>query len=112
MNIDHMVFIGIKRRVLAVDRGSGKTIWETVLGGSPFGDSFVNVVLDGGRLFAYTKGSLFCLDAQDGLVKWENSLPGCGYGIATVTSTAAPNANGAALISKIRQDEAAAAASS
>lgn len=76
----NLVFIGIKGTVLALDRETGREVWKTLLKGS----TFVNVVLDDDALIATTKGVVFCLDAANGNIRWKNSLPGFGWGLATI----------------------------
>ncbi len=73
MNLMH---IGVKGCVIAIDRRSGETQWETPLKGS----GFTNVSLDGEQLFAATKGELWCLDPNSGAILWHHGLPGMGYG--------------------------------
>ena len=97
-----VIFIGVKGTVLAVDRATGQEIWRTELKG---GD-FVNVVLDGGDLYAATHGELFCLDAAAGHVRWHNPLKGLGWGLVTI----AGNQQTVVLRAKQQQEEAAAAA--
>jgi outer membrane protein assembly factor BamB len=107
MKIEDMLFVGVKRRVLALDRNTGKTVWERELQGSSMGDSFVTAFLDRGNVYAHTKGTLFCLDAENGRTKWENPLTGCGYGIVTMASVAGSSGNQPAIVHKKQQDAAA-----
>jgi outer membrane protein assembly factor BamB len=76
----NLVFIGIKGTVLALDRATGRTVWESPLKGG----TFVNLVLDQGDLIATTKGEVFCLDPANGRIRWNNPLRGFGWGLATV----------------------------
>src|SRR5262245_65253017 len=98
----NMVVIGIKGTVLAVDRESGQTLWSTALKGS----DFVNVTLDGGDIFASSKGRLYRLDATTGEIRWCNELPGLGWGIVAIAGASQT----AAAEEKRRRDAAAAAA--
>jgi len=66
--------------VLAISREDGSKIWCQELKGS----DFVNVVYDGMRLFAATRGELFCLDPETGGVRWHNELKGCGWGLISI----------------------------
>jgi len=79
------LIIGIKGTVLAIDRATGKTVWESPLKG---GD-FVNVVLDGGQLYAATKGELYRLDPDTGEIRWKNELTGMGWGLITIAQAGA-----------------------
>ena len=84
MNAEQYLFVGVKKRVLAIDQRTGSIAWQTELEGSAMGDSFVNVFFDGGNIFAHSKGELFCLNPETGAIKWHNPLEGCGFGIATM----------------------------
>ena len=96
------VIIGTRGTVLAVDRGSGETIWSTELKGN----DFVDVMLVDGDLFAASKGRLYRLDPASGAVLWCNDLPGLGWNSVSIAGS---HAAGAA--EKVRRDQAAAAAS-
>ena len=74
------MFIGVKGSVLAVDRGSGETLWSTHLKGS----QFVTVAVEDGAVYAGTMGRLYCLDPGSGYVRWTNELPGMGYGLICI----------------------------
>ncbi len=74
------VFVGIKGSVVALEAATGTQLWATHLMGS----DFVNVVLDGDRLYATTSGEIFCLDAASGEGLWHNKLKGFGRGLAAV----------------------------
>jgi outer membrane protein assembly factor BamB len=76
------LFIGIKGRVVALDRRTGAELWRAELKG---GD-FVNVFLDERYVYALTKGEAFCLDAERGSVVWHNPLKGLGLGLATMAA--------------------------
>jgi outer membrane protein assembly factor BamB len=74
------LFVGIKGSVIAVDRGSGETLWSTHLKGS----QFVTIAVEDGAIYAGTSGRLYCLDPGSGYVRWTNELPGLGYGIMCI----------------------------
>ena len=97
------LFIGINGTVLAIDRTTGRTVWETPL---QRGD-FVNVVLDGGELYAATRGELYRLDPATGEVLWNNGLKGKGYGPIAIAQS--PDGNWGTIEEKRRRDAAAAA---
>ncbi|MHC4142798.1 MAG: outer membrane protein assembly factor BamB family protein [Planctomycetota bacterium] len=101
-----MVFVGLSRKVLALDRFTGEIVWEWK---APKGTGFVSVLLDGDRLIAATGGYLYCLDPVYGQVVWENPLKGKGQGVCSLVSVhgAALSAQAAAVIA---QQQAAAAA--
>jgi len=97
------LFIGIKGTVLALDRATGETVWESPL---KAGD-FVNVVLDGAELYASTRGEVYRLDPVTGRILWKNELVGKGWGMVTIAQ--APDGNRSAMEEKRQQDAAAAA---
>ncbi len=97
------LFIGIKGTVLAIDRATGETVWETPLAG---GD-FVNVMLDGPELYAATHGELYRLDPSTGKVLWKNGLKGKGWGLIAIAQSV--DGNWTAINEKRRQEVAAAA---
>ena len=74
------LFVGIKGTVIAVDRRSGETLWSTHLKGG----QFVTVAVENGAIYAGTSGRLYCLEPATGSVRWENELPGMGYGIICI----------------------------
>ena len=74
------LFVGIKGSVIAVDRGSGETLWTTHLKGA----QFVTVAVENGGVYAGTSGRLYCLDPSTGYQRWTNELPGMGYGLVCI----------------------------
>jgi outer membrane protein assembly factor BamB len=98
------IYIGIRGKVVAIDRATGTEIWRTSLKGS----DFVNVILSEEDLLAATKGELFCLDRSTGQIRWHNRLKGCGLGLVTVAPSCA--GAGAPSVAKIRKDAEAATA--
>jgi outer membrane protein assembly factor BamB len=106
MKTSELVFVGIGRSVVALNRATGEKVWATRLKGY----DFVNVVLDGGRLFATCCGEISSLDPVTGSVLWHNPLKGFGTGLATIaTEQAIGSGLTAVLAEKQRQDQAAAA---
>jgi len=90
-------------------------MWCTELQGGGFGSSssFITLVCDDSRLFAYSGGRLHCIDLSSGRLLWTNELPGYGYGFA---SLCVPGFGSAPDIAAIRhliaqRDDSAAAAS-
>src|ERR1041385_404676 len=78
-----LVVVGIRGSVVALNRQSGKQVWSTNLQST----EFVNVVMEEDRLFASTKGELFCLNPVTGEVLWNNRLKGHGTGLATIAAS-------------------------
>jgi outer membrane protein assembly factor BamB len=85
--IDTLVFLGISGVVFALDRTTGTEVWCVELEGS----DFVNVVLDGDRILATTKGEIYCIDPVTAQVIWQNDLPGMGAGIVSIATAHAPS---------------------
>jgi len=108
MKTSTTLYVGIKGRVLALDRASGAVLWQTELKGS----DFVNVAGDEAGLFAMTYGELFCLDSMTGEIKWHNPLKGLGTGLASVLVPGWPGNQLTALVAERRKDQQAAAAAS
>ena len=104
--IANLVFVGLNRRVLALDRYTGEIVWEWK---APKGSGFVSLLLDGDRLMAAVTGYVFCLDPLYGQLVWENLLKGYGTGLATMASVHG-SSGGAAAAAVIAQQQAAAAA--
>lgn len=107
MKVSDLVFVGIKGSVVALNRATGEQVWACHLKGS----DFVNVVVDGGQLFATCCGEIFCLDPLSGAALWHNRLKGLGMGLAVIaTEDALRSTLTAVLAEKQRRDQAAAAA--
>lgn len=70
------IIIGMKGRVLGVNKANGERMWETHLKSS----GFVNVYVESDRVYASTRGELFCLEARSGQLLWHNKMKGLGYG--------------------------------
>jgi outer membrane protein assembly factor BamB len=101
MTIDHLLFIGIAGKVLALDRVTGRETWRTDLTNS----DFVNLTLDCGDLYAAAEGELYCLDPATGQIRWHNKLKGLGRGPIAIAQAGSQQSLLAA--EQRRQDEAA-----
>jgi outer membrane protein assembly factor BamB len=77
-----LVFIGIKGRVVALDRDSGTEVWRAQLG-----TDYVSVLWDGSALFAVASGEIWRLDPASGNQLWHNQLKGLGRGLVSLAST-------------------------
>jgi outer membrane protein assembly factor BamB len=86
MDTSEILFVGLKEHVVALSKHDGREIWKTKLisGFKVAGESFVSVLVAGDRVYAHTRGNLFCLDALNGKQLWTNDLAGLGYDIATL----------------------------
>ncbi len=100
-----VIYLGIKGSVIALDTSSGSQIWATHLEGC----DFVNVVLDGDKLYATTHGEVFCLNPANGEPIWHNKLKGFGYGLCSIAGeTITPGAI-LNLVAEVQRRQAAAA---
>ena len=100
-------FPNLLARVLAVNRHTGKQVWETrIKGGALAGAYFVNLFFDRGYVLAAAGGHLYGLDAATGRIKWENPLKGCGFGIATLAAVTGSSGNAAGASCQMNQDAA------
>ena len=95
------ICVGIKGRVLALNRRSGETLWETKL----VGNQFVNVHWEGNNVIAATRGEVYCPDPKSGKIKWRNGLPGMGWGMVTI---AGAEGNARAIIEALHRQQQAA----
>ena len=82
------LYIGSNGIVAAIDPKNGSELWRTKLSGGVFGStrySDVNVLEDGGVVFAGCNGHLFGLDAASGKQLWSNGLSGLGHNDITLS---------------------------
>ena len=108
--VKDLVFIGLNKRVVALDRYTGEMKWEWK---APQGTGYVTLILDGDRIIVSVNGYIYCLDPVYGQEVWNNPMKGYGVGVASITSVSAqpssdPNVAAAALIAA--QSQAAASA--
>lgn len=103
MAASSFVFAGINGSVIAVDETTGFQGWTTKLKGG----EFVNVVLSEKKLYATTKGEIFCLDPGTGKILWQNPLRGMGRGIVCLVAPGTQANLVAAIKRKKDQDDAA-----
>jgi outer membrane protein assembly factor BamB len=102
---DDRVIIGIKGTVLALDAATGQELWRTPLKGW----DFTTLVREGDRIFAAAAGEVCCLDVETGAVLWKNTLKGMGFGIVSIATSTASQAEAqapAAVRHKREQDSA------
>lgn len=82
------LFLGLFGHVVAVEKSTGATIWDTSLPNTGF--SVVSIVYEDDRLFCASGGRAFALDPRSGEILWTNELPGLGSGpvfLATASSS-------------------------
>jgi len=81
--VDQLVFVGFNSRVAAIDRVSGKTVWQWK---SPGGSGYVSLLVDGDRLIVSIMGYTYSLDPATGNQLWRNDLAGMGTGVVCLAS--------------------------
>lgn len=86
-----LVYVGIKKFVVALDARSGSELWRTEL----HGGDFVTVLWDGELLLAANDGEISCLDPVSGALIWRNELKGLGRGLVSLASSRVPGASAA-----------------
>ena len=82
MRIDQLIYVGLRGYVIALDRDTGRIVWNC----SELKSGPITLMLDGDRLIASTNGYIYCLDPLTGQVRWSNPLKGYGLGIAHLVS--------------------------
>jgi outer membrane protein assembly factor BamB len=50
------------------------------------GSAFVSLLAEQNRVFAGTKGEVFCLDAATGKLLWHDGLKGYGFGLVSLAT--------------------------
>jgi outer membrane protein assembly factor BamB len=102
-----LIYLGIRGSVVAMERQSGRRVWETKLKGG----AFVTLLVDRDRVLAGTQGEFFCLDAATGNVLWYDPLKGYGLGLMSIaTQNGSSNPAAAAAEQTSRADDGASAA--
>jgi len=98
------LYIGAKGKIAVIDAGTGRTIKEITPNPSMLksGSGFVNMIKNGGFLYAHTYGRLYCIDINSGKILWSNELKGLGYDLATMISDDDNNSKGNMVASKMK----------
>lgn len=107
--VHDLVFVGLNRRVHALDRYSGELVWSWK---APRTTSIPTILLDGDRLIVGINGYIYCLDPLFGQLVWENPLKGMGVGVASLASVAGQSSGTAGHAAAAAAQAAAAAAAS
>jgi len=107
ITINDLVFIGFNKQVIALDRYTGKKVWEWK---ASQGSGYPAILLDSDRLVVSVQGYTYCLDPLTGLQVWENELKGYGTGIPSIASIRG-NAHGGPAAQAAAEAAAAAASS-
>ena len=103
MNPNEIILLGLRQRVAAVSKANGRLLWETELPGGGF-TGFVTLLADGARVFAYTSGTLSCLELASGRVLWTNGLSGYGFGLASLCGGAGGSSPDPAAIAQLESE--------
>jgi hypothetical protein len=93
---ENMVFVGLNGRVVALDRESGKLVWQWQ--STKFGQQHMNLLPDGDRLIVSAGGYIYCLDPETGLERWHNPLTGFGVGVAALATIRSHSLQGDAAV--------------
>lgn len=109
-NLDTMVFVGLNRRVAALDSDTGELVWQWTAP-KPRTGGYVSLLLPNQtRLIVSVNGYTYCLNPLTGEQYWFNELEGFGSGVASIAALNLYNPHD--LLLAAAQAAAAAAASS
>jgi len=86
---NQFLFVGTHGHVLALDKQSGRKIWDRSLPRT--GYSVVSIVYEDGMLFCASGGRAFGLDPTTGVIQWQNDLPGMGSGMVFLSTIQSNN---------------------
>jgi outer membrane protein assembly factor BamB len=104
MDAKNILVLGVKGSLVAFRRDTGEELWSTHLKSS----GFVTAVTDEKRVFAHTKGELYCVDLFTGQALWSDPLTGRGYDLASIAGPGIAAPTSPTLMEKQIQDQAAA----
>lgn len=83
MKITGLVFTGFNRRVAALERGTGRIVWQWK---APKGSSYVSMLLENDMLVVSVDGYMYGLDPLSGRQLWYNPMDGFGTGVTSLVS--------------------------
>lgn len=106
MSESQVIYAGICGSVTALDAATGRQLWVAELKGV----DYVNVVVEGGKIFAATKGEVFCLNRNTGQTLWHNPLKGLGQGLVSLATESGQSSHESVLAEEHRRREAQSAA--
>ena len=104
------LFAGTHGHVVALDKRTGGTVWDTSLPST--GYDVVAIVVEDEQLLCASGGRVFCLDPLDGRILWTNPLKGLGTGLVYLTTAQSSGQAFATLAAAKAAADAAAAAGS
>jgi outer membrane protein assembly factor BamB len=83
-NVQDLVFVGLNSRLAALQRDTGKVVWQW-RAPKPMSRGYVSVLLlDETRLIVSVNGYTYCLDPLSGIQRWFNELAGFGSGVTSI----------------------------
>jgi len=85
MTPSDLVFVGVNKRVAALDRNSGCLVWQWQAP-TRWRIGYITLLLDGDRLVVSVNGYIYCLDPATGSQLWNNDMAGFGTGVASIAS--------------------------
>jgi len=83
MNIADLVFSGFNRRVAALNRRTGRILWQWR---APKGSCYVSLLLDLDVLVVSVDGYMYGLNPLTGAQLWYNPMDGFGTGVTALVS--------------------------
>ncbi|MDF3058876.1 MAG: PQQ-binding-like beta-propeller repeat protein [Rariglobus sp.] len=107
MNAEDIFLLATKGTVVAMHRETGRRLWEAQLK-SGLGGDFVSLVADMRKVFAHTRGEVFCLDLFTGRILWKDGLSGLGYNLASLALPGSPESLMSVAAQRLAQEHAAA----
>jgi len=108
LTIDDLLFVGFNRRVIALGKRTGETIWKWK---APTGTGFVTLLVEDDTLFVSVQGYNYALDPATGRQIWHNPLKGTGTGAASLATTRSSSLHALLGAASAAQEQAAAAGS-
>ncbi|HYE03684.1 MAG TPA: PQQ-binding-like beta-propeller repeat protein [Phycisphaerales bacterium] len=69
-----LIYAAAGRRVLALDRFTGRPVWQIKMPGGFFASGITTLAVRANELYAARGGYLYCLDRHSGEVLWERGL--------------------------------------
>ncbi len=103
-----LLFAGTHGHVVAIEKGTGETVWATSLPRT--GYSVVSIVVEDGLLLCASGGRVFGLDPSTGRIEWSNDMPKLGSGLVYLATERSSGAGGMEVLAAQAAAQAAAAA--
>jgi len=106
MKNDHILYLGVKSSVVAIDKISGDILWRKNLGDSMgMGDQYVTLLVEENFIYAHSGGEIYCIESLKGDILWNNPLKGLGYGIASLATNTNQSDTSIPRIREIEKDK-------